>query len=111
MVEGKGRKTAQGNLAKPDVVTVATWVKEAWESIPADMVIRSFLKTSISNNLDGSQDDAVWEESDESGGEEEEEEEADWCCDEKCRRKTMMLYFESRTVTMIQSLKDFDCVF
>ena len=72
-MEGKGRLTPKGNLAKPDVVSVATWVKEAWDSIPAPMVAKSFLKTSISNNLDGSEDDHLWQkEEDEKSGEVEE---------------------------------------
>ena len=35
-----------------------------WDSIPTEMVKLSFLKTSISNNLDGTEDDLIWEDSD-----------------------------------------------
>ena len=48
------------------------------------MVALSFLKTSISNKLDGTEDGLLFDESDRSEGEEEEEEnEADWCTDIK----------------------------
>ena len=80
MAEKNGRRTAKGNLAKPDVVTVVLWVKQVWDSIPCEMVARSFLKRSISNKLDGTKDDLLFDESDRS---EEEENEADWCTDIK----------------------------
>ena len=60
MAEGSAEKTASGNLKKPAVELVAQWVKTAWDDIPADMVERSFLKTGISNAMDGSQDDHLW---------------------------------------------------
>lgn len=61
MCSGEVRSTKGGNLMKPDIELVAKWVKEAWDSIPADMVIRSFLKCGISNSMDGTQDDALYE--------------------------------------------------
>lgn len=61
MGEGKGELTAKGNMKRPPLPTVVSWVKAAWDQIPADMVKRSFLKCSISNKLDGSEDDALWE--------------------------------------------------
>ena len=38
------------------------WVKKAWQEIPAELVIRSFKSCGISNALDGTEDDAVYEE-------------------------------------------------
>lgn len=38
------------------------WVIKAWESIPADMLMRSFLKYEISNSMDGTEDDALFNE-------------------------------------------------
>ena len=83
MSQGKGRLTAKGNLIKPDIVTVVTWVKQAWESIPAKMITRSFLKTSIANKMDGTEDDVLWEDDDSADEEEEENPEADWNTDTK----------------------------
>ena len=45
---------------KPDITLVVAWVKEAWESIPAEMVKKSFLKCGIANAMDGSEDDALY---------------------------------------------------
>lgn len=59
-------KTAKGNLKKPGLSTVAMWVKLAWDSLQSSMVVKSFLKTGISNKLDGTQDDLLWEDEGES---------------------------------------------
>jgi len=39
---------------------VARWVSAAWKAIPESIIVRSFKKCSISNALDGSEDDIVW---------------------------------------------------
>ena len=43
------------------------WVNKAWQEIPAELVIRSFKSCGISNVLDGTEDDTVYEEESESG--------------------------------------------
>ena len=50
---------------------MTTWVKEAWEDIPAEMVKKSFLKTGISNSMDGTKDNHMWQDSGESSSSEE----------------------------------------
>src|SRR6218665_145250 len=65
MSSGTATLTKGGNLMKPDIAIVVTWVKEAWASIPEEMVRRSFLKCGISNAMDGSQDDALYADDDE----------------------------------------------
>ena len=37
------------------------WVREAWDEIPCDMVKKSFLKCGITNQMDGSEDDCLYE--------------------------------------------------
>ena len=39
------------------------WIGEAWRDIPREMVVRSFLKCGITNALDGSEDDCVFDSS------------------------------------------------
>ena len=51
--------TKGGNRKRPSLSMVTTWVKEAWEDIPAEMVMKSFLKTGISNSMDGTEDDHI----------------------------------------------------
>jgi len=40
---------------------VARWVSAAWKAIPEGIIFRSFKKCCISNALDGSEDDILWE--------------------------------------------------
>jgi hypothetical protein len=56
--------TVGGNLRRAKISDVCGWVIRAWENISNDIIIRSFKKCSISNALDGSEDDAVYEEID-----------------------------------------------
>ena len=60
MISGDVKLTKGGNMMKPDLDLVAKWVKDAWDSIPTEMVARSFLKCCISNSLDGTEDDALY---------------------------------------------------
>ena len=41
---------------------VVQWVKEAWADISSDMIVRSFKKCGISNAMDGTEDNMLWEE-------------------------------------------------
>jgi hypothetical protein len=40
---------------------VARWVPAAWKAISESIIVRSFKKCCISNALDRSKDDIVWE--------------------------------------------------
>lgn len=82
MGEGKGELTVKGNMKRPPLPTVVSWVKTAWDRIPADMVQRSFLKCCISNNLDGSEDDALWQEEENEESDVESDVEDDWDADD-----------------------------
>ena len=62
MVNGEKETTKLGNLKRPGLVLVCEWVIKAWESIPSEMVMKSFLKCSISNSMDGSDDDELFSE-------------------------------------------------
>ena len=53
--------TKGGNIKKPSIFLVLSWVTSAWENIPEDMVKKSFLKTGILNALDGTEDDELWD--------------------------------------------------
>ena len=62
--------------------------EEAWEDIPAEMVKKSFLKTGISNSMDGTEDDHLWQDSGESSSEDEEPEET-WDTDERLTQQEL----------------------
>ena len=46
----------------PSRQNVIDWMSTAWDSIDADIIIRSFLRCGISNAVDGSEDDEIWDE-------------------------------------------------
>ena len=66
MAEGKAELTPKGNFKCAPLPTVLSWVKKSLELIPASMIEKSFLKRCISNKMDGSEDDILWEDMDES---------------------------------------------
>lgn len=58
---GDNPRTPTGRLRRPPLATVCAWVSEAWRSLPEEMVVRAFKKCCISNALDGTEDDMLWE--------------------------------------------------
>ena len=48
----------------------------AWKAIPESIIVRSFKKRCISNVLEGSEDDILWEDDDE------EKDDSDWVADD-----------------------------
>jgi hypothetical protein len=54
---------------------VARWAPAAWKAIPESIIVRSFKKYCISNALDGSEDDILWED------DSEDKDDSDWVAD------------------------------
>lgn len=54
--------TPTGRIKRPSAAKIAEWVSAAWYSLPHDMVVRAFKKCCISNDMDGTEDDLIWEE-------------------------------------------------
>ena len=54
---------------------VVRWVSAAWKAIPESIIVRSFKKCCISNALDGSEDDILWEDDGE------DKDDSDWVTD------------------------------
>jgi len=61
MTEGDKPLTATGNLKRPSIPLVIGWIKTTWGCTPEEMVRKSLLKCSISNKMDGMEDDALYE--------------------------------------------------
>ena len=72
MMSGEKTFTPGGQLRAASLVTVCQWVKESWQELSKEMVERSFKKCGISNALDGTENDLVWEEEEDSSQVEEE---------------------------------------
>ena len=53
--------TAAGNLKQPSLPVITQWVKTAWDSIDLAIITKSFKKYSIINDLDGTEDDVLWD--------------------------------------------------
>ena len=59
-----GKALTKGGDLKISITSMLnTWVKEAWEDIPAEIVKKSFLKTGISNSMDVTEDDQLLQDS------------------------------------------------
>ena len=53
--------TPSGKKRVPSKELVLQWIHKAWQEIPADLVVNAFNSYRISNALDGTEDEAVWE--------------------------------------------------
>ena len=62
MIEGQKSFTPTGNMRSISLPTLCLWVLDAWRSLPVEMVAPSFKKCCISNSMDSTQDEILWEE-------------------------------------------------
>ena len=61
MAEGIHELTAGGGQKKPSEEFMCQWIGEVWRDIPREMVANSFLKCGITNSLDGSKDNFIFD--------------------------------------------------
>ena len=61
MAEGIHEFNATGRQKKASEELICLWISQAWNDIPAEMITASFLKCGITNNLDGSEDDLLFD--------------------------------------------------
>ncbi|EEC18625.1 POGO family transposase, putative [Ixodes scapularis] len=57
----ENHQTPTGRLKIASLSTVAGYIATAWNSVPLNIAPKSFRVTRISKNLDGTEDDLVWE--------------------------------------------------
>ena len=50
-----------GRIKKPSYSLVANWVKDSWDAIDPNMIKRSFKCCGISNNINGLEDDLIFD--------------------------------------------------
>jgi hypothetical protein len=67
--------TATGKIKRAAPSEVARWVSAACKAIPGSIIVRYFKKCCISNALDGSEDDILWEDDGE------DKDDSDWVTD------------------------------
>ena len=59
--DGAHTFTAGGKMRKPELQEISKWVADAWLEIDPAIIVRSFKKCCISNNMVGTEDDIIWE--------------------------------------------------
>ena len=50
-----------GKIKRPSYSLVASWVKESWDSMDINMIRNSFKCCGISNNMNGSEDNLIFD--------------------------------------------------
>ncbi|GFW70834.1 hypothetical protein TNCV_4148821 [Trichonephila clavipes] len=68
MLEGEKSFTKGGQRRHASLEIVCEWVIKAWNEIKPDLIQKSFKKCSISNSLDGIEDDYLFMEESNSDG-------------------------------------------
>lgn len=53
--------TTGGAMKKVSMPQICQWILDAWEKIPAELIRKAFKKCCISNKMDGSEDDVVFD--------------------------------------------------
>ena len=66
MLAGNYAFTPAGRIRKSDLRQICQWILDSWNAISTDTIKRSFLICCITNALDGTEDDILWEDMDES---------------------------------------------
>ena len=62
MIEGQKSFTPAGKVRAASLPAVCSWVLDTWHSISAKMVAQSFKKCGISNLMNGTEGEILWEE-------------------------------------------------
>ena len=56
-------KSPAGRRKRPTITQVCEWVKKSWDAVKEEIIVKSFKKCGISNALDRTEDNMVYEES------------------------------------------------
>ena len=78
MIHGEHTFTKGSNMRKVDMPTICRWIVDAWKELPIKTVVKGFKKCSISNMLDGTEDDILWMDDADNDDDDEREEELDY---------------------------------
>ena len=83
MLEGEKTFTKGGRMKAPDLPLLCLWEKEAWAEIDTNMIVKAFKKCGISNAMDGTEDDVIYEDVEDEIIEDLEDDQYDDCLDEE----------------------------
>ena len=62
MLAGQHSFTAGDRICKVELDEIGRWISDAWDDIPTEMIAKLFRKCCITNTLDGTEDEEIWEE-------------------------------------------------
>ena len=62
MLAGHHSFTAGGCICKVGLDEICRWISDAWDDIPPEMIAKLSRKCCITNALDGTEDEEIWEE-------------------------------------------------
>ena len=62
MQHGDTTYTKSGCQRAPDLVTVTEWIVDCWKALDSPIIVKSFKSCCISNAMDGTEDDILWNE-------------------------------------------------
>ena len=62
MAESNHRYTPGGKIKRPLLETMCSWILRAWDCNSSDVIVKRLKKADISNALDGTEDDVIWQE-------------------------------------------------
>lgn len=62
MLAGEHTFIAGGRIRKVKLDEICRWISDAWNDIPTEMIAKSFRKCCITNAMDGTEDEEIWEE-------------------------------------------------
>lgn len=63
MAFGDHTYTPAGNMKKPSVQNILEWIDQCWKGVEESVVQKSWKKCGISNNMDGTENNILWENS------------------------------------------------
>ena len=74
MTEPHHDLTPSGRMKRPTIAQVCEWVKRSLDEIRPEIIVKSFKKCGISNALEGTRDDALFQDNDFSSSDKDDEE-------------------------------------
>ena len=63
-IEEPTHLTTAGRVQRPSISNICEWVKNSWQRVKSETTVKSLKKCGISNALDASEEDILYEESD-----------------------------------------------
>ena len=64
MAGGNHQYMPTGEIKKPNLDLLCSWIKDAWDQISPELVEKRIKKSSISNSLGGTEDEFIWDSAD-----------------------------------------------